>query len=106
MKLTTLKPRVQVLADNRVSEAPKPHQQWHHLYGYAWQKRRAAHLRQFPLCEYCLRSGRVMPATIGDHITPHLSDAALFAGPIQSLCETCHDSVKAKEEIANGQRGR
>ena len=67
-------------------------------YDYAWQKRRDVHLSFNPLCVYCLRDNRVTVATICDHVLPHRGDPVLFAGPIQSLCKRCHDSVKAKEE--------
>jgi 5-methylcytosine-specific restriction endonuclease McrA len=67
-------------------------------YGYAWQKRREAQLREFPLCCFCVRKGFVTPATVADHITPHRGDPALFDGPLQSLCAACHSSDKAKEE--------
>jgi len=67
-------------------------------YGYAWQKRREAQLRAEPLCAYCLRENCVTPATVADHIKPHRGDPVLFAGPLQSLCATCHSSAKAKEE--------
>jgi 5-methylcytosine-specific restriction protein A len=44
----------------------------------------------------CVRLGIVRPATDVDHIKPHRGDQALFWGPEnhQSLCGTCHDSVK------------
>ena len=65
------------------------------LYDRAWQRRRAEQLRLHPLCAMCLSfDGRVTPANVADHITPHRGDAALFAGPLQSLCKPCHDSRK------------
>lgn len=69
-----------------------------HLYDWAWQKRRAAHLRAYPLCVFCERDQRTTLATVADHITPHRGDPVLFKGPIQSLCKTCHDSVKQRLE--------
>jgi 5-methylcytosine-specific restriction enzyme A len=103
-RLPALGPRVQEARLERVptltgwdTGGPSP-------YDYAWQKRRAAHLRAHPLCEYCKRQGLVTPATVADHITPHRGDPALFAGPLQSLCATCHGSIKAREENEAGQR--
>jgi 5-methylcytosine-specific restriction enzyme A len=71
-------------------------------YDYAWQKRRAMHLRANPLCAYCLDKGLVEPATVADHITPHRGDPDLFNGPLQSLCASCHSSDKAKQEGRGG----
>ena len=67
-------------------------------YGYRWQKRREQQLRAHPLCCYCEREGRIVVATVADHVTPHRGNPALFDGPLQSLCATCHSSTKAKEE--------
>jgi len=69
-------------------------------YGYKWQKARAEWLRLHPLCVYCMRQGRVVEATVVDHIVPHRGDLKLFWNRKnwQSLCKTCHDSIKAAEE--------
>ncbi len=59
------------------------------------------HLRENPLCAYCLREGVTEAATICDHIKPHRGDETLFwSGPFQSLCKTHHDSTKQREEHA------
>jgi 5-methylcytosine-specific restriction protein A len=40
-----------------------------------------------------------MAATVADHIIPHQGDEALFwSGELQSLCDTCHSSVKQAQE--------
>lgn len=69
-------------------------------YGYRWQKARATFLSRHPLCVMCLALGRVVPASVVDHIKPHRGDQSLFwdSGNWQSLCKTCHDSVKQREE--------
>lgn len=70
-----------------------------HLYKTRqWQARRLVHIKRHPLCAYCLKLGKVTPATVADHIEPHKGDLAKFRGPLQSLCATCHSSAKAKEE--------
>ena len=83
-------------------------------YGYRWQKARADHLRHFPLCVFCRQAGRLVAASIVDHIkAPRLGDAKLSGDPAriadawrlfwdrsnwQSLCKRCHDSTKQRME--------
>lgn len=104
MALTNLKPRVKTIG-NRIAKIVEPGS-WRngketaYARGYdaRWRRRREQQLRAEPLCAYCLRSGRAVEATVADHITPHRGDPALFEGPLQSLCASCHSSAKAKEE--------
>ena len=36
---------------------------------------------------------------ICDHVTPHgCNEAKFWSGPFQTLCKTCHDGVKQREE--------
>jgi len=69
-------------------------------YGTArWQRLRASQLQAEPLCRYCSQTGRVTDATVADHVVPHKGDPDLFwHGELQSLCDTCHNSVKQREE--------
>jgi len=78
-----------------------------HLYGRAWQKRRAHQLRLHPLCRMCMDSLATLFvfATVADHITPHRGDRVLFAGPLQSLCASCHSSSKQELEATGRIRG-
>ena len=75
-------------------------------YGYKWQKAREGWLNSHPLCVYCDRRGRVTAGSIVDHIVAHRGDMTLFWARTnwQTLCKTCHDSVKQAEEAA--QNGR
>lgn len=65
---------------------------------------RAKQLAKQPLCENCLRYGRITPATVCDHVDPasKLNAETFFAGPFQSLCDAepwrCHSSAKQSEE--------
>jgi 5-methylcytosine-specific restriction protein A len=43
-------------------------------YGTRWQKVRAGHLRNSPLCVMCESEGRIVPAEVLDHIRPHKGD--------------------------------
>jgi len=97
---TTLKPRKSKW-DARSPEAEK----YRKLYKTArWRHVREAQLNRQPLCENCLRHGRVTAATVCDHVDPKtkLDPATFFSGPFQSLCDDrpwrCHSSVKQSEE--------
>jgi 5-methylcytosine-specific restriction protein A len=71
-----------------------------------WQKKRRAQLDAEPLCRICGAMGRTTPATVADHIKPHRGDLDLFwCGDLQSLCATCHNTVKQDEEAGRGPRG-
>ena len=69
-------------------------------YGRRWRKVRAGFLRAHPLCARCERAGRVVEATVVDHIEPHRGDRRKFWDPAnwQSLCAPCHDGAKQAEE--------
>ena len=43
-------------------------------YGPRWRRARAAFLAQHPLCAACRAQGRVVPATVVDHVVPHRGD--------------------------------
>lgn len=62
-------------------------------YTTAWDKARSVYLRDHPLCEECLRNGRITPATVVDHIIPHRGDRKLFWDQTnwQVMCKACHD---------------
>ena len=76
---------------------PRPWLQWYKTV--AWYRIRAVQLRSNPLCRFCSDAGRVTAATTCDHVIPHRGDKNLFfKGPFQSLCASCHSSVKQKME--------
>lgn len=74
-------------------------------YGWRWQKARATYLTkpENVLCRMCHAKGRITPATVVDHITPHRGDQALFwdSKNWQPLCKPCHDVDKALIERSN-----
>ena len=65
---------------------------------------RQAQLKRQPLCENCLKHGRITAATVVDHTVPHKGDIKIFLDPNnhQSLCDEgpwrCHSSLKQAEE--------
>lgn len=77
------------------------------LYGTSWRKLRARHLSKYPLCVFCGQMGRVTPATVVDHVTPHRQDEELFfdGSNLQSLCAPCHDGAKQALEKSGHLRG-
>lgn len=66
----------------------------------AWKRLRLEQLRREPFCAFCARSGRQVPATVCDHVTPHKGDESLFFDPenLQSCCKSCHDAIKQRIE--------
>lgn len=69
-------------------------------YDEAWLRLSRHCLREEPLCRYCAERGIVTIATVSDHITPVRvrPDLRLVRSNVQSLCATCHNSTKQKEE--------
>ena len=67
-------------------------------YGYAWQKlRKVALIRDMYLCQVCLNSGRLTPATTVDHIIGKTDGGTDELSNLQSLCNACHNHKTAKE---------
>lgn len=92
-----------------------------HERGYtsAWAKARAGYLAKHPLCLHCMEEGRVVAASVVDHITNHKLKAAMDSGDAaaivkakalfwdsesnwQSLCKPHHDRKTATEAGAFG----
>lgn len=67
-------------------------------YNHKWRKARETWLTKEPLCVSCKAMGRVTPASVVDHITPHRGDSKLFwnTSNWQSLCEKCHNSKTSR----------
>lgn len=68
-------------------------------YGYAWQKIRAKHLVQYPLCARC---GAL--ATDVDHIRPLNAGGTNDDDNLQSLCHSCHAHKTATLDGGFGKR--
>ena len=60
----------QPIKDNRINGRK--------LYGWRWQKARAAYLKRNPLCCQHQADGQVVPAVAVDHRIPHGGDMVLF----------------------------
>jgi 5-methylcytosine-specific restriction enzyme A len=68
-------------------------------YGPRWRRARAAYLARHPLCVPCAAAGRLVQATVVDHIVPHSGDPVLFWDEAnwQGSCKPCHDAKTARE---------
>jgi 5-methylcytosine-specific restriction protein A len=58
-------------------------------------------LAREPLCRFCTAKGRVVPATVVDHIetineAPHLR---LDLDNLRSLCKPCHDERTMRDSV-------
>lgn len=75
-------------------------------YDGLWQRARRVKLAEQPLCEECLRQGRVRAATLVDHIVP-MADGGARLDPDnwQSLCDECH-TVKTIQDVAKRRQVR
>ena len=80
------------------------------LYSSAWRKARAGFLSRHPLCECvdCKNLGRVLPASVVDHIVPHRGDRALFwdRSNWQPMNERCHNRKTAREDGGFGNKSK
>ena len=67
--------------------------------GSKWRKARERFLKCHPLCVQCQREGRLVKATVVDHIKPHRGNPILFWDERnwQPLCKHHHD-VKTMTE--------
>jgi 5-methylcytosine-specific restriction protein A len=64
-----------------------------------WLRLRRHQLLIEPTCRFCRAQGKVVPATVADHVVPHKGDAnAFWTGVLQSLCEGCHNRAKQQQE--------
>lgn len=64
-----------------------------------WKAARALHLQLEPLCRSCRKSGRLVAATVVDHIIA-IDDggAKLDQENLQSLCKPCHNRKTRHDE--------
>lgn len=64
-----------------------------------WEVLRRIQLSKYPLCVGCQAEGRIVPATVVDHLFPwtHISEQAFYINRFQSLC-TAHHSTKTQLE--------
>ena len=66
-------------------------------YGAAWRKIRARYVEQHPLCELCLKNGRVVPVEEVHHIVPLADGGTNDFANLMSLCKSCHSAITLGE---------
>lgn len=63
-----------------------------------WKQQRITQLSQKPLCASCLIEGKVVQATVVDHVFPHRQNNDKFQNNLfQSLCVSCHTNKTLEE---------
>lgn len=69
-------------------------------YDARWRKARVIYLRKHPLCAECEKQGKVVVATIVDHIQPHKGNQELFWNEAnwEALCADCHNKKSSWED--------
>ena len=65
----------------------------HERYGSDWQKIRARYVRQHPLCEQCLKNGRISFVAEVHHILPLSQGGTHDPDNLLSLCRSCHTKI-------------
>jgi 5-methylcytosine-specific restriction enzyme A len=67
-------------------------------YGARWDKLRLRILaRDSHLCQPCLNTGILKPATQVDHITPKAKGGTDDPDNLQAICDPCHKDKTARE---------
>ena len=69
-----------------------------------WRKARLAHLQKEPLCQECLKKGKITPADSVHHKVSPFKDMkinwtlGLDDNNLESICQECHAELHAKEQ--------
>ncbi|MBO6280730.1 MAG: HNH endonuclease [Bacilli bacterium] len=62
-------------------------------YGWKWKKRRDRYAQAHPLCEECLKQGRLTPMEEVHHILPIDRGGTDDESNLMSLCHSCHEKI-------------
>ncbi|RQZ58133.1 HNH endonuclease [Burkholderia cepacia] len=69
-------------------------------YGTAWDKIRQRILRRdIGLCQPCLQTGRVTPASAVDHVISKARGGTDRDENLQAICRDCHATKTARERL-------
>ncbi len=62
-------------------------------YGRAWKRIRDRYAQTHPLCEMCLKEGRLTPVEEVHHILPISRGGDHRESNLMSLCQSCHTKL-------------
>ncbi len=62
-------------------------------YGRAWKRIRDRYAAKHPLCEMCLKEGRLKPVEEVHHILPISKGGDHRESNLMSLCQSCHTKL-------------
>lgn len=62
-------------------------------YGSQWRKIRNRYAKKHPLCERCLKEGRLTPMSEVHHILPVKRGGSNDESNLMSLCHSCHEKI-------------
>lgn len=65
-------------------------------YGRAWKRIRDRYVSQHPLCEECLKRGRLTKTEEVHHILPLSRGGTHAESNLMALCKPCHSKITAK----------
>lgn len=65
-------------------------------YGWTWKKIRDRYANLHPLCEECLKHGKLTPMKEVHHIIPIDRGGTHDENNLMSLCHSCHEKIHKK----------
>ena len=65
-------------------------------YGWRWKKIRDRYAAAHPLCEECLKEGKITPMDEVHHILPINRGGTDEETNLMSLCHSCHEKIHIK----------
>ncbi len=68
----------------------------HKRYGRAWKRIRDRYISIHPLCEQCMKEGRITPAEEVHHILPLSHGGTHSEDNLMALCKPCHSRITAE----------
>lgn len=74
---------------NKYSRSPDSNKK----YGRTWKRIRNRYVAAHPLCEMCLKEGRMTPVEEVHHIVPLSQGGTHRNDNLMSLCQSCHTKI-------------
>lgn len=62
-------------------------------YGRAWKRIRDKYVSEHPLCEMCLKLGKITPTVEVHHILPINEGGDHKRSNLMALCKECHNKI-------------